>query len=76
MNISILIPCYNCNDSIERAANSVLYQNNIDQNTVKIIICDDGSNLATKNILKHLQQKHSEISVITNDKNMGTYYSR
>jgi len=43
---------------------------------LRIIICDDGSDTMTKNILSNLQQKYSEIFIITNEKNRGSYYCR
>ena len=67
--ISIYIPTYNSDDTIEESINSVINQSKkFDQ----IIIIDDGSTDNTKNILK----KFNNIEIITNTKNLGIGKSR
>lgn len=67
--ISIYIPTYNSESTIEEVINSVINQSKkLDQ----IIIIDDGSTDNTKNILK----KFDNIEIITNHKNLGIGKSR
>ena len=67
--ISIYIPTYNSDNTIEESILSVINQTRkFDQ----IIIVDDGSNDNTKNILK----KFDNIKIITNHKNLGIGKSR
>ena len=67
--ISIYIPTYNSDSTIEEVINSVINQSKkLDQ----IIIIDDGSTDNTKNILK----KFDNIEIITNHKNLGIGKSR
>jgi len=67
--ISIYIPTYNSEATIEESTNSVLNQSiKFDQ----IIIVNDGSNDNTKNILS----KFNSIEIITNSKNLGVGKSR
>ncbi len=62
-SLSIIIPCYNEKETIEKIISEVI---NADIGKIKkeIIIKDDGSKDGTRNILKSLLKKHSEIIVI------------
>ncbi|MGM8362772.1 glycosyltransferase family 2 protein [Flavobacterium sp. ARAG 55.4] len=56
--ISIIIPCYNDWQYIEKAINSAISQT---YSNKEIIVVDDGSNLKTKSILKELEPKITKL---------------
>ena len=65
--ISILIPCYNEKDTIEKIIEKI---NKLEQLKKEIIVIDDFSNDGTRKILKDkLENKVSKI--IYNEKNSG-----
>ena len=69
--ITVLIPCYNEKNTIEKLVNKILNQRNLE---IEIIIIDNNSNDGTKEILKNnLETKVSKI--IYNDVNHGKGYS-
>ena len=50
--ISIIIPCYNDSDFIEKAVQSALHQT---YPNIEVIVVDDGSNTRTKQVLHVLR---------------------
>ena len=72
-NISIIIPLYNCKNSIEKSIQSIQYQT---FSNYEIILINDFSNDNTSNIINYLKSRDSRIKIINNNKNMGTLYSR
>ena len=71
MLISVLIPCYNEKNTIEKLVNKILNLKNLE---IEIIIIDNNSNDGTKEILENnLETKVSKI--IYNDENHGKGYS-
>lgn len=56
--ISIIIPCYNDTDFIEKAVQSALNQT---YPNIEIIVVDDGSDAATKAVLKALEPKLTKL---------------
>jgi glycosyltransferase involved in cell wall biosynthesis len=56
--ISVVIPCYNDAQYIEQAVQSVLNQT---YSNIEVIIVDDGSNVATKAVLKKLEPKITKL---------------
>ena len=72
-NISIIIPLYNCQNSIENSIKSIQYQT---FSNYEIILINDFSKDNTSNIINYLKSRDSRIKIINNDKNMGTLYSR
>lgn len=68
--LSVIMPCYNEEDTIEKIINEVLNAD-IGTTMVELIIVDDGSKDKTKTILKKLDKKHSEITLIFQKKNQG-----
>ena len=68
-NISIYIPAYNAEKTIEKSLNSILNQS---IKPDKILIINDHSTDATLEILNKYKDK---ISIINNPKNMGVSYS-
>ena len=65
--ISIIIPCYNAENYLEKAVNSIVNQT---YKNLEIICIDDGSNDRTKEILLELQQKDDRIIVVSNEQNL------
>ena len=72
-NISIIMPVYNCQNTILFSITSIHKQN---FNNYEIIMINDYSNDNTSKIINVLKQKDSRIRIINNKKNMGILYSR
>ena len=71
--ISIIMSVYNCEDTIEKAIDSILCQTYDDW---FFIICDDGSNDRTYYILKNYEKKYpKKFLIISNQVNKGLSYS-
>ena len=71
--ISIIIPIYNCQKSINLTIISI--QNQILQD-YEIILVNDYSKDNSKEIIYNIQKKEPRIVIINNERNMGTLYSR
>jgi glycosyltransferase involved in cell wall biosynthesis len=72
-NISVIIPLFNCQNSIENSIKSIQLQT---FTNYEIILINDFSMDNTSNIINSLKEKDSRIKIINNNKNMGTLYSR
>lgn len=72
MDISVIIPSYNCAKYIERALRSVLDQT-FDRKHYEVIVVDNGSTDTTKKILKLFK---GMVRVFTLKKNKGLSYAR
>ena len=71
--ISVVMPIYNRQNSIELSVTSVLKQN---MNNFEIILVNDNSKDNSLKIMKKLKKADKRIKIISNSKNMGTLYSR
>ena len=71
--ITVIIPVYNCQDSIKASVRSIQNQKFLD---LEIILVNDLSTDNSLNIIKELQKEDKRIKIINNKKNMGTLYSR
>ena len=71
--ISVVIPVFNCENSIKLSVNSIQNQKFED---IEIILVNDFSKDHSKSIIDNLQKADSRIIIINNNKNMGTLYSR
>ena len=71
--VSIIIPLYNCEKSIESAIHSVQYQN---MTQIEINLVNDFSTDNTLKLVENLQKLDHRIRIINNHKNLGTLYSR
>jgi glycosyltransferase involved in cell wall biosynthesis len=60
--ISVIVPAYNCEDTIERCINSI--QNQTYKN-LEIIVVNDGSIDSTEEVLKSLQSEDERLRVIS-----------
>ena len=71
--ITVIIPCYNIENYIEKCIESIEKQT---YKNIEIIVVDDGSKDKTVEILNNLQKKYSNIKVYQNSKNRGAAYAR
>ena len=70
MKISIIIPCYNEINTIEKIIDKILLQESFDK---EIIVIDDNSTDGTRDLLKNIKGKYNKL--IINSKNYGKGYS-
>ena len=71
IEISVVIPCYNCSEYIEKTVDTLLKQTIKDK--IEIILVDDGSDSDTKRVLKKLE---SSIEKLLVQKNQGQSTAR
>ena len=71
--ISVIIPIYNCQNTIEYSIKSVLFQN---FNDIEIILVNDHSSDNSSKIIEEFKNYDQRIKILNNHKNMGTLYSR
>ena len=71
--ISVIIPVYNSQKTIRSSIRSIQNQN---ISEIEIILVNDFSNDNTLNIIKIIKNQDPRITVINNNRNMGTLYSR
>ena len=69
-SISIVVPAYNAEKSIERCVRSVLNQ---DFNDFELIVVDDGSQDSTATIVQRLANKDARITLIRQE-NGNTFH--
>jgi glycosyltransferase family 2 len=65
--VSVLIPCYNCEEYVEEAVMSIIKQT---YPNLEILVIDDGSTDNTGNILKILAKEDPRIIYIKNEENL------
>ena len=68
--LSIIIPCYNEKDTIERILSEVL-DVDLGKTQKEILIVDDGSTDGTRNLLTKLAKKHTSIQLFFQKVNQG-----
>lgn len=73
IDISVIIPVYNSQNSITKSIISIQNQK---KPTYEIILINDCSTDNSKIIIENMKNKDSRIKIINNIKNMGTLYSR
>lgn len=73
MKVSIIIPCYNVEDCLERCLDSII--NQVYKN-LEIIIIDDASSDNTKNIIKKYAEKDNRIIPFYQSVNKGVSAAR
>jgi hypothetical protein len=73
IKVSIVIPCYNCENYILSCVRSIQNQ---DFSNFEIIIVNDGSTDDCLDQLEELQEKDERIEIISNKMKMGILYSR
>ena len=70
--VSVLIGIYNCAPTLAEALDSLYAQTFQD---FKIILCDDGSTDDTYSVAKSYADKHDNVVLIRNEKNMGLNFT-
>jgi glycosyltransferase involved in cell wall biosynthesis len=68
MKLSVIIPCYNCSETLEEAIDSVYRQNLSD---FEIVLVEDCSTDNTKEVIAEIIKSRPEIKVFYNEKNLG-----
>ena len=71
--ISVVIPIFNCQDSILFVIRSIQNQNMFE---IEIILVNDHSSDDSLKIIRNIQKEDNRIIIINNKKNKGTFYSR
>lgn len=71
--VSIIIPTYNNEKSIENTIKNALFQT---YRNIEIIIVNDASTDETENICKYFVKRDQRIILVSNNKNMGAGVSR
>ncbi len=66
--LSIIIPCYNCEKTLEEAVDSCFQQG---LNNFEIVLVDDKSLDGTLDCIRRLSQKYPIIRYFSNNKNLG-----
>ena len=69
---SVVIPCYNCINTLEATVNSVQLSGLTDY---EILLIDDGSNDGTGNLCNDLCQRHTEVRCV-HQENAGVSAAR
>ncbi len=73
MRVSVIMGAYNVENTVSRAIDSIIMQEYTDW---IFIICDDGSNDRTLNILEEYKRKYPDkFIIISNSKNRGLTYT-
>lgn len=70
--ITVLMAIYNCAPTLQEAIDSLYAQT---YNNFKLVLCDDASTDNTYEIAKQYAEKHDNIVLIQNEKNMKLAYS-
>ncbi|QNA89672.1 glycosyltransferase family 2 protein [Massilia sp. Dwa41.01b] len=73
VSITVVIPCYNCVDTIGRAVTSVLEQTVLPE---QIILIDDRSTDQTYDVITAISLAHSSVKVLQNPVNGGASVAR
>lgn len=69
IDISVVMPVYNCEDYVGEAIESILNQSF--ENFEFIIVCEYGANENTKDIIKHYAMADSRIIIVENKEQLG-----
>lgn len=73
VKVSVIVPCYNVEDWVERCLNSLVNQTLKD---IEIICIDDKSTDDTLKIVKQFAKSDSRIKIIPHEQNMGVSAAR
>ncbi len=68
--LSIIIPCYNCENTLEEAVNSC-YLQGLDKSFFEIILVDDKSTDNTKDVICKISKKYENVKCFYHNENMG-----
>lgn len=70
-SVSVFFPCYNDSKSINKLVEDALFVLKKLTEDFEIIVIDDGSTDNSREILKKLSQKNSQLQLIFHEKNLG-----
>lgn len=70
--ITVLIGIYNCASTLVEALDSLMSQT---YQGFKVVLCDDGSKDDTLKVAEAYAEKHQNVTVIKNERNMGLNYT-
>ena len=73
--LSVVIPCYNCSQTIEACVASVIAECEVNKIVYEILLIDDGSSDNTLSLCNELKNKNQNIRVFT-QKNSGPSVAR
>jgi len=73
IKITVIIPIFNCQDSIKFSISSIQNQR---LKEIEIILVNDFSEDNSRYIIENMRKYDKRISIINNNKNRGTLYSR
>ena len=71
--VSVIVPAYNAEKTLERALSSILAQT---LKQIEVIVVDDGSRDATREIARKFSAQDSRVRVIEKDVNEGLSAAR
>jgi glycosyltransferase involved in cell wall biosynthesis len=71
--ISVVIPVYNCVNTLLATIRSIQNQKMLD---IEIILVNDVSDNSTVNLMKEIQKEDPRVRIINNENNMLTFYTR
>ena len=71
--ITVIVPCYNVEKYIEKCIDSIENQT---YKNIEVIAVDDKSTDNTLQVLKKLEKKYSNLTVLENEKNSGLAHTR
>jgi glycosyltransferase involved in cell wall biosynthesis len=71
--VSVIMPAYNAEDTIEKAIQSILLQS---YKNLELIVVDDGSKDKTAMVVEKVASRDSRIKFIRNQSNQGCYFTR
>lgn len=71
MDISVVLPCFNEEENIERTVREVLTWLNEEKIEGKVIVVDDGSSDRSAEILQLLSHEDPRVFIVTHQKNKG-----
>lgn len=67
--VSVIIPCYNCAETLEDAVSSV-YQSNVSF-PFEVVLVDDASTDSTREMISRLAARYPHLKYFVHDKNQG-----
>ena len=70
LELSIIIPCYNCEVTLSEAVESC-YQQGFSNDEFEIVMVDDGSTDNTRDVMEELASKHKNIRLFFHKTNKG-----
>lgn len=67
--LSLIVPCYNCENTLEEAVESIFSQAPVFPFDVTMV--DDGSTDSTYDVMQNLARRHRDIRLLRHERNLG-----